>query len=94
MHKPLVPIALDARIHLLRHDSATKRPDELPTPHGSPSLRETAVEGAPAAEIQEAFDDLALFIGFIGGEIEEEKERRGERTGRREMLLDEEEEYE
>ena len=32
-------------------------------------------EGIPAAEIQEAFEDLAA---FIAGEIEEERERREE----------------
>jgi hypothetical protein len=34
-------------------------------------------EDVPAAEIQEAFDDLAE---FIAGEIEEERERRQEET--------------
>jgi len=45
-------------------------------------------EGIPVSEIQEAFDDLAE---FIGGEIEEERERR-DRTDEddEEMLADDE----
>ncbi len=47
-------------------------------------------EDISAAEIQEAFDDLA---GFIGGEIEEERERREDKDDEDEdMLLDEEKE--
>ena len=47
-------------------------------------------EDIPAAEIQEAFDDLAE---FIAGEIEEERERREEteddgRRGRRQIRRD------
>jgi hypothetical protein len=43
-------------------------------------------EDIPAAEIQEAFDDLAE---FIAGEIEEERDRR-EQTDEEEPLSDEE----
>ena len=42
-------------------------------------------DGIPAAELQEAFDNLAE---FIGGEIEEERERReGEPDGEEAELL-------
>jgi hypothetical protein len=36
-------------------------------------LKAALEEGTPASEIQDAFDDLAE---FIGGEIEEERDRR------------------
>jgi hypothetical protein len=50
-----------------------------------------AEEDIPASEIAEAFDDLAE---FIGGEIEEERDRREgtDKDDDEEMLLDEEEE--
>lgn len=55
--------------------------DELPEAEDEKALKALAdecfkaalEEDIPAAEIQEAFDDLAE---FIGGEIEEERERR------------------
>jgi hypothetical protein len=71
--------------------------DELPAAEDEKALKALAdqclkdalEEDIPAAEIQEAFDDLAE---FIGGEIEEERERR-EGTGKDddEAVMDDEE---
>ena len=72
--------------------------DELPTQGNDAAPKKLASQcvqaalddGVPAAEIQDAFDDLAA---FINNEIEEERERReGKDEDDDEAFLDEDEE--
>jgi hypothetical protein len=65
--------------------------EKVPKALADECVKAALEDGIPAQEIQDAFDDLAE---FIGGEIEEERERREGKNedDDEERLLDEEEE--
>jgi hypothetical protein len=65
--------------------------DKAPKALADECVKAALEDGIPAQEIQDAFDDLAE---FIGGEIEEERERRegADEDDDEETFLDEEEE--
>ena len=64
-----------------------KGDEAAPKAWANECLQAALEEDIPAAEIQEAFDDLAE---FITGEIAEERERREEAEDDEEPLADEE----